>query len=175
VHTRTAPGLDAAHRRYLLIEQGIGAALFNLVLNGIIAWLSVRSLERVPLWGGDTSIAVDTIATTFLLPFITCLVVTRLARGMVEKGKLPPVAWRRARHPALGRLPARPVTRALVLGVAGLVGFAPVVVWVFAALEIRELGPWSFVAFKALFAAVLAAIFTPLIAAMALGDASPRA
>ncbi len=170
-----APALDAAHRRYLLIEQGVGAAVFNLVLNGVIAWLSVRSLERVPLWGGDTSIAVDTIATTFLLPFITCLVVTRLARGMVEKGKLPPVAWRRAEHPLLGRLPGRPVTRGLVLGVAGLVAFAPVVVWAFAALEVRDLGPWSFVVFKALFAAVLSCVFTPLIAVMALGDASPRA
>ena len=171
---RGAASFDAAHRRYLLIEQGVGAAIFNLVLNGVIAWLSVRSLERVPLWGGDTSIAVDTIATTFLLPFITCLVVTRIARRMVEKGRLPAVAWRRADHPLLGRLPARPVTRGLVLGVTGLVAFAPVVVWAFAALEVRELGVWSFVVFKALFAAVLSVVFTPVIALMALGDASPR-
>ena len=115
------------------------------------------------------------LGTTFLLPFITCLVVTRLARGMVEKGKLPPLAWRRTDHATLGRLPARPVTRGLVLGLAGLIAFAPVVVWSFAALEVRDLGLWSFVAFKALFAAVLAAIFTPLIAMLALGDASPRA
>ena len=42
------PAFDAAHRRYLLIEQGIGAAIFNLLLNGVIAWFAVRSLERVP-------------------------------------------------------------------------------------------------------------------------------
>lgn len=171
---RGAPGFDAAHRRYLLIEQGVGAAIFNLVLNGVIAWLSVRSLERVPLWG-ETSIAVDTIATSFLLPFVTCLVVTRLARRMVEKGRLPEVAWRRGEHPLLGRLPARPVTRGLVLGVTGLVAFAPVVVWAFAALGVRELGVWSFVAYKALFAAALSVVFTPVIALMALGDASLRA
>lgn len=168
------PAFDAAHRRYLLIEQGIGAAIFNLLLNGVLAWLSVRSLERVPLWG-QTSIGVDTLFTTFLLPFFTCLIVTRMARGMVHKGKLPPVAWRRADHATLGRLPARTLSRALVLGLAGLVAFGPVVVWAFAALEVRELGVWSFVTYKALFAAVLAAIFTPLIAAMALGDASPSA
>jgi hypothetical protein len=168
------PAFDAAHRRYLLVEQGIGAAIFNLVLNGVIAWFAVRSLERVPLWG-ETSIGVDTLFTTFLLPFFTCLVVTRLARGMVQKGKLPPVAWRRADHATLGRLPARTVTRALVLGLAGLVAFGPVVVWALAALEVREMEVWSFITFKALFAAVLAAIFTPLIAVLALGDAAPAA
>lgn len=170
----TALALEAAHRRYVLLEQGIGAAIFNLLLNGAIAWLMVRSLERVPLWGGDVSIAGDTIGTTFILPFMTCLIVTRLARGMVEKGKLPPLAWRRTSHATLGRLPARTSTRSLVLGVVGLIGFAPVAVWAFAALEVQDLGAWSFVVFKALFAAVLAGIFTPLVALMALGDALPR-
>jgi hypothetical protein len=168
------PAFDAAHRRYLLIEQGVGAAIFNLLLNGVLAWLSVRSLERVPLWG-ETSIAVDTLFTTFLLPFFTCLIVTRLALGMVRKGKLPPVAWRRADHATLRRLPARTVTRALLLGLVGLVAFGPVMVWAFAAFEVREMGVWSFVTYKALFAAALAAIFTPLIAVLALGDSSPSA
>src|SRR5690606_13950680 len=77
--------LELAHRRFLLLEQGVGAAVFNLLLNGAIAYFVARSLDTVPLWGGDVSIAGDTIFTTFLLPFFTCLFVTRLARAQVEK------------------------------------------------------------------------------------------
>lgn len=134
----------------------------------------VRSLHTVPLWGTDVSIAGDTIGTTFMLPFFTCLFVTRVARGQVERGKLPPLAWRRESHAALGRLPARTSVRALVLGLTGLIAVAPVAVWALVALEVRDLGPWSFVAFKALFAALLAAVVTPVVALGALGDAEPR-
>jgi len=169
-----AAALDLAHRRYLLIEQGIGSAIFNLLLNGAIAWFMTRSLERVPLWGTDLSIAGDTIGTTFMLPFFTCLIVTRLARGQVVRGRLPPVAWRRDSHAALGRLPARTLPRALVLGLATLVAVAPVAVWALTVFEVNDLGVWRFVAFKALFAAVLAAIVTPIVALGALGDTVPE-
>lgn len=166
--------LDLAHRRYVLIEQGVGAAIFNLLLNGAIAWFMTRSLERVPLWGTTTSIAGDTIGTTFLLPFFTCLIVTRLARGQVTSGRLPPVSWRRDSHAALGRLPARTLPRALVLGLATLIAVAPVAVWALTALEVNDLAVWHFVTFKALFAALLAAIITPIVALGALGDTAPE-
>ena len=162
--------LDLAHRRYVLVEQGVGSAIFNLLLNGAIAWFMTRSLERVPLWGAQTSIAGDTIGTTFLLPFFTCLIVTRLARGRVTSGRLPPVSWRRDSHAALGRLPARTLPRALVLGLATLIAVAPVAVWALMALEVNDLAVWHFITFKALFAAVLAAIVTPIVALGALGD-----
>jgi Mg/Co/Ni transporter MgtE len=163
--------LEAAHRRYLLVEQGIGAAIFNLLLNAGIAWLMVRSLEKVPTWGSDMSIVGDTIGTAFLLPFFTCLIVTRLARGQVRSGRLPPLPWHRTSHAALRRLPARTLPRAALLGLVCVIAFAPVVVWALAALEVNELGVWRFVAFKALFAAALAAVVSPVIALGALGDA----
>jgi hypothetical protein len=166
----SAGALDLAHRRYLLIEQGVGAAIINLLLNGAIAWFMTRSLERVPLWGTDVSIAGDTIGTTFLLPFFTCLIVTRLARGQVASGRLPAVAWRREGHPAMRRLPARTLPRALVLGLATLIAVAPVAVWALTAFEVNDLGVWRFITFKALFGAVLAAVITPIVALGALGD-----
>jgi hypothetical protein len=136
-----------------------------------------RSIEHVPLWSTDTSISIggDTIGTTFLLPFFTCLIVTRLAHGQVASGRLPAVAWRRDAHPALRRLPARTLPRALVLGLATLIAVAPVAVWALTALEVSQLGVGRFVAFKALFAAVLAAIVTPIVALAALGDTSDGA
>jgi hypothetical protein len=158
-----------AHRRYLVLEQGIGAALFNFLLNGAIAWVLFRSLESVPLWG-DQSIAGDTIGTTFLLPVFTCLIVTRLARSQLASGRLPAIPWPRSGHAALRLLPARTWVRAVVLGLVCLVVAAPPVIWGLQALGVESMGFWRFVAFKATFAAVLAAVFTPLIALSALAD-----
>lgn len=167
---RCATALRAEHRRFLLLEQGLGAALFNVLLNGGIAWLMVRSLRTVPAWGGDLSIIGDTIATAFLLPFITCLVVTRLARAQVEKGRVPALDWHRSSHTVLRRLPSGVLPRALVLGLACAVALGPLVVWTLALLEVRELGAWPFVVFKAAFAGALAALVTPVVALGALGD-----
>lgn len=162
-----------AHRRYLIVEQGVGAAIFNLAVNAGIAWALFRGLSSVPLWG-QQSIAGDTIATTFLLPFLTCLIVTRLAQGQVRNGRLPALEWQRATHPALGRLPRGTFLRATVLGAICMVLVAPLALWSLGTLGVAALSFWHFVTFKALFAAVLAALVTPVIALCALGDA-PRA
>ena len=166
------PALSRHHRRFLLLEQGVGSGLFNFVLNGAIAWMLFRSLERVPLWG-EQSIAGDTLGTTFLLPFFTCLFVTRLVQRQMRSGRLAPPSWHRAEHPALGRLPRGTFARALVLGFATLVVVAPPSLGLFRWIGIDDLGFWGFVAFKASFAAVLAALLTPLIALAAMGD-GPR-
>jgi hypothetical protein len=158
-----------AHRRYLILEQGIGAVIVNFFINATIAWLLFRSLEVVPLWGPQ-SIAGDTVATTFLLPFITCLIVTRLAHRAVDGGRFPAPEWRRASHPALGRLPRSTPLRALAFGFVCMITVAPASIWVLQILGLVQLGFWSFVLFKALFAGALAAPVTPIIGLCALGD-----
>ena len=86
-----SPGtLSAAHRRFLWIDQGIVPVVFNFFLNAGIAGLSVYSLAAMPLWGSQ-SVAVDTFATAFLLPFFTTLVVTRLVAGQVATARVPPL------------------------------------------------------------------------------------
>jgi hypothetical protein len=164
--------LSDAHRRFLVLEQGVGAAVFNFLLNGAIAWLTFSSLERVPLWG-QQSIAGDTIGTAFLLPFFTCLVVTRLAHGQMRAGRLPALPWSRASHPALGRLPSGTWARAVVLGLIGVAVAAPLALWAMVGLGVEGMSFWGFIAFKATFAAVLAALLTPIVALCALGDGAP--
>jgi hypothetical protein len=160
------------HRRYLLLEQGVGSALFNFFLNGAIAWLTFRSFESVPMWG-QQSIAGDTIGTTFFLPFFTCLIVTRLTRGQLSSGRLPTPSWSRTSHAALGRLPSGTWARSTVLGLVTLMVVAPLALWALAGLRIDAMSLWGFIGFKAAFAGVLAAAVTPVIALCALGDSLP--
>jgi hypothetical protein len=58
--------------------------------------------------------------------------------------------------------------RALVLGLAGLVLFAPPTIAAFYALGIPDLSLRDFIVFKASFAATQAAVVTPLVALWAL-------
>src|SRR5947207_13222996 len=110
--------VSQAQRRYLLLEQGVGAAGFNFLLNAAIAWLMFRGADVVPLWG-QQSIAGDTIGTSVILPFLTCLIATRLVRGHVRSGKVAPLGWSRDTQPWLGWLPRGTLARALALGTVG--------------------------------------------------------
>ena len=168
--------MSRAHRHYLLLEQGVGAAGFNFLLNAAIAWLMFRGAEVVPLWG-QQSIAGDTIGTSVILPLLTCLIATRIVRGHVRSGKVAPLGWSRDTQPWLGWLPRGTLARGLVLGAVGLLVFAPPVVGVLAARGVTQLGFGRFVVFKASFAAAEALVVTPLVALWAIVErpAAPAA
>lgn len=151
--------------RFLLLDNGVGPFVANLLINGMIAWLLYRNATHVPLWG-QSSIAGDTIATAFLLPAITCLIVTPLARGRVRTGRVAAVgdgSWR--------WVPRNMLWRALLVGLIGLIALTPVTLMVFGALGIGALSPWHFVYFKATFAAIEGALVTPFLALWAISEA----
>jgi len=162
--------MSPAVRRYLLLEQGVGAAVFNLVLNAAIAWAMFRSVAVVPLWG-QQSIMGDTIGTCFLLPLLTCLIATRLVRGHVRAGKVAALGWTRTSHPVLGWLPETPARRGVVLGIACIVLLAPLAFLALHLFGVASLPFWHFIAFKGAFAAFAAALVTPLVALWAIAEA----
>jgi len=159
------------HRRYLLLEQGLGSAVFNFFLNAAIAAALFYRLDVVPLWG-QMSIAGDTIGTTIILPLLTCLVVTRLANHRVASGGLPALGWTRTSHPVLGWLPRATFPRALAFAAGGLVLLAPISLWALMALDHGGMRYWPFVLFKASFAAVAAAVVTPIVALWAIAESA---
>src|SRR5262250_3302173 len=161
------------HLRFLLLEQGVGSAVFNFLLNGAIAWLLFRSLERVPLWG-QQSIAGDTIGTCFFLPFFTALIVTPLVRRRVQAGSIAALEWSRETHPILGWLPEGTGKRAVVLGAICALVVGPLSVWALSRLDVAELRFWPFIGFKAAFAAVLALVVTPVISVWAMTASTAR-
>ncbi len=162
--------MTRAHRRYLLLEQGLGAAVFNFVLNAGIAWLMFRGQEEVPFWG-QQSIAGDTIGTSLILPLLTCLCVTPMARRRVVGGRLAPLGWTPRSHPFLGWLPRATLRRGLALGAAGVVLLAPVTLLALHAFDVDAMSLGAFVVFKAAFAAAAALVVTPLIALWAIAEA----
>jgi len=161
--------LSDRHRSFLIIEQSIFAGLINVVINGVIAWLLMRSQTEIPRWG-ETGMGVDLLATGFILPFATCMIVSRLTRGQVESGKLPPLEQSQIRP--LGFHRRSSLVRAILMGVIGVVfASAPLVVL----LDLAQAAPvpfLSYVAFKAIWAGLFAMVVSPIIAWWALSAAS---
>ena len=161
--------LSPEHRSFLIVHQGVVPTLFNLVLNGVIAWLLFRSAASVPLWG-ESGMGIDLLATAFLLPFLTCVIVSRLIGRQVRSGKLTPLPIEQI--PRAGWSHRSVLARGAVLGAGGLLlGAGPLVV----ALTLGEARPFevgAFIGFKAVWAALLAAVATPLVGWWALSRAS---
>ena len=157
------------HRRYLIVEQGVGPAIFNFLLNALIASGLYHALDVVPL-EGPQSVAGDTVATGVLLPFLSCLIVTAVVRRHVAGGRLAPLA---VPHPAVAWMPRNTVLRAILFAVLTCVTLVPLTLRLFAALGVTGMGFWWFVLYKAAWAAMAAFILTPLIALWAIA-APPR-
>jgi hypothetical protein len=147
------------HRRFLIADELVGAAIVNFLLNCGIAWFFTRGRPSVAASG----VASDTIATAFVLPVLTALVAWPLVHIQVARGKLPRLspeelgAWSR-RH-------------SLVRGAA--VGLVLMLLVAFPALHFAvELPTARFIWVKGLIAAGLGAFATPLIGWWALQHAS---
>jgi ribosomal protein S18 acetylase RimI-like enzyme len=158
-------------RRFLWREHVVVGFLVNVAINGAIAWATFRGMAAIPRWG-QSSIAGDVLATSFLLPAITCAIVTPLVRGAARKGAAPASAgalpgWLRAFQRPL-------LSRALLLGLACLPLAGGLAVALLHALGVESLALGPFVGGKALYAGVLAGFVQPAIAWLALADASPR-
>jgi hypothetical protein len=158
-------------KRYLFVEQPIGGFVVNLVLNALIAWGVFRGLTTVPMWG-QQSIAGDTIATSFFLPFFTVLIATPLVLRDVRNGKATPEHVG-DRFAVVRRLPRGRLKRALVLGVVVAMVASPLAIRGFAAAGVGEgIAMPAFIWVKAVYAAVLGAVLAPWIALAAFAESA---
>ncbi len=161
--------LTEQHRHFLRVEQCIHPGLFNFVINGVIAWLITRSHAALPLWG-DGSIGIDLIATSLLLPLLTAVIVSRVIRGQVTKGKIAVLNPAQIDERGLHHRSAW--VRGLVLAIVVLaIAGGPLVLLLHLA-EAQPVDTLSYVGFKAVWAGGIAMLISPVIAWWALCAAS---
>jgi hypothetical protein len=170
------PELLPAHRRWIWLKALLITALINLLVTGGIAWLSVTGQHRIPLWSvplfDKPSTVTDTVGTLFLLPLITCLLCTTAVWHDLATDRLPPLSGRNGFETFSAKLPPTRLLRALVLAALCTVVLAPVSVLVLVTIDFSGLTVAQFVLFKAVFAIVLGAVVTPVIAVLAMADGS---
>jgi ribosomal protein S18 acetylase RimI-like enzyme len=155
-------------RRFLWREHAVVGFFVNVVINGAIVWATFRGAAAIPRWG-QSSVAGDLLATSFLLPAITCLIVTPLVRGAVRRGAAP--AFAGALPGWLGAFRRALLPRALLLGLVCLPLAGGLAVALLHGLGVEALALGPFIGWKALYAGVLGAGVQPAIALLALADA----
>jgi len=165
----------AEHRKWLLLNAVVIAAIINAALSALIAWGSAANEDEVPLWAvpfaEGPSLAIDTIGTFFILPFLTTLIVTTAVWHELREGRLAPLSRRTAG--LLARLPRTRVRRGAYFGALCMVVLSPPAVLVLAIRDPGDVSVGDFVLFKAIFGIVLGAIVTPPIALAAMTDEPP--
>lgn len=165
--------LPASHRRWIVVNALIATALINLVFNAAIDWLSVKDEATVPLWGMplvETSTFSNLVATLFLLPLITCVLMTRVVRRDVRLGSLDSLSQLRTAYGWLGALPTSPLRRGVVFGAIAVAVLAPPLALALVVSGVAELTKGEFVVFHAVFAAALSVVVAPVIALYAMAD-----
>lgn len=155
--------LSEAQRKYLVHDQIVGSAIFNLLLNAGLAWLGFRHHDAVPM-RGDPSILNDAIGTAVILPLLTCLVVTPLVRKRLRTGKLEPLLELPERYDLLFWLPRWSFVRGLVLALLCLAWIAPLYLGLFFLFGVQSMSVGGFVLVKGLYAAIMAGAIAPVIA-----------
>jgi hypothetical protein len=169
------PGaLPASHRRWILVNAVTISAVVNLALNAGIAWASATGRTDIPLWAtpliGGPSTITDTVGTFFLLPFITCLLVTTAVRRDQHRGVLTRLPDARTAYPALSLLPPNRATRGVLCGALCVAALEPPALPILIATNFGHLSVTGFVAYKAILGVVLGAVVTPAIALCAMAD-----
>jgi hypothetical protein len=170
-----AVALTAAHRRFLVRDALVIAAVVNGVLSALIAWLVTLGEDEipnaaVPLIEGP-SVVVDTVGTFFVLPFLTTLAITTVIWKEMRAGHLTRLPLT-AGSPAQ-RLPDTRLRRAGVIGLLCLLVFGPIGALVLVLLDYGGISIGEFVIYKAIVGIVLGILVTPLIAMVGFGDEPP--
>jgi hypothetical protein len=162
-----------AQRRFLFVQNTLGAAVINVVINGAIGWAITRGLAAFPIWSIPGA-AADLAATGFGVSFGTCIAARigvnwELARGRITAlAPVPPYeSWYR-------RLPRQTFARSVWFGVVSLPVFVLPLLLALLIAGTQTLPRMEFIWLKAGFSAVQAAIVTPLIVLAVLFDLAPE-
>jgi hypothetical protein len=162
-------------RRYAIVAFGIGPAVANTLINGLLGWATFRGMELVPIWSTGPSVGPDTLGTCFFLPFFTCLIATALTRRDRRQGKVTSLAAFPPSLQVLRRMPGPLFRRALAIGLATFVGVGGLVLAGLSSLDTETMPHGRFLGFKIGFSVVLGLMVTPPIGVLALADPLPEA
>ena len=169
--------LTPEHRSFMFWHAILGAAIVNLVLSALIAWLSVRNEDAVPRWAvplvDRPSTIADTVGTFFILPLLTCLIFTAVARRELRHGRVEPLGWDWSPQSVLRRLPRSAWRRGVALGALCTAALGPPAVALIVVLGVGDLSTGEFVTYKAVFGVALGLVVTPIVALWALSEAGP--
>ena len=170
-----AAGLSVANRRWIVRYALLMTAVINLVVNGVLAWLttigSVRlGLIDLPLLGAP-SLVTNTVGTLVILPVTTSVMCSAGVRRFRQRGLIDPVtvdAFGPMRW--IDRLPSTDLRAGLVLAAISVGLLAPGCCAVLVGLASGGVTRETFVIYNAVLGVALGAVVTPVVAVRAMAE-----
>lgn len=160
--------MPASLRSKFFVAQQLLPGLINGLLNGGIAWALHRGDTAIGLWDRG-AYAYDLLATGFLLPAITWLILRPLLHRQAVAGKAPRLAGLPA--PWLARwMPPSPWGGALAIGLIGMGLLGGSAVLAMQLLGAPAFSGNGYAVFKGLYGALVAATLQPAMVFAALGQ-----
>lgn len=155
--------VPSEYKSFIFLEQGVGAAIVNAIVNGVPAWFILGALLEgsIPVWG-EISIGGDVIGTAFLLPFLTTVIVSKVIAHKMKKGAMPVLAAEKIKStPWISK---KTIKRATIIGTVSAIINLFIIMAVIYGASITSARIESYVYFKAAWTGVLAGLLTPFIA-----------
>jgi hypothetical protein len=149
------------HKKYILTQM-VWSAGINFIINGLAAWLIYKKVTSIPLLG-DTSISMDAIFTVVILTFINVPLVAAGILKLLNEKKLPPYNSRKTVPPALRWVVRHIWVFDLIVTVLLAITLPLIIVGKMELLHVNQMSFWFFVFYKAVFAALLAALVNWLV------------
>jgi hypothetical protein len=133
--------------------------VINVVLNPVVAWLSNRQMDVVPLWGGH-SIVVDTAVTSVVLSLLVALFTAWGVEQALRAGRLRATDGFPRTGCLLSHLPRPAWSLGLLLGLGVACVLTPLTFGLFHALGLSGLPLAGFALFKAIYTGPLGFVVT---------------
>lgn len=150
---------DSERDKKYIWHEVLVSGLSNVIFNGILAWFLLRDGPNLG-WGGESSFVVDIIATGLLLPLIFGYIFITLQRRKFDNGELAPISFGSSStvQSFSDRFPGSAIKSAIVFGLIGLVGIAPLTLLGFYLIGVIEASPLHYAVFKGIWAGLMASI-----------------
>ena len=163
----SSTSLTPAAKKYLIVDQGLIAIGANFLINYLIAWSTHRDVPIVPI-EGKLSLLEDVTATSFLMPFIACLVVSHLTRFELQKGRFPPLPPFRWMSFLGDYFTSSYYPRAVIFAVIGGLVVAPLAAMAIRSSGLQPLPLSQFLLLKGAIGSVYGIVLCPLFAWLAM-------
>ncbi|MBN1532276.1 MAG: hypothetical protein JXA20_06415, partial [Spirochaetes bacterium] len=149
--------------KFLILQGAIGIAI-NLSLNAGIGIYMVRGVDTMPLWG-NPGIALDTLAVSFLLPWLTVVIVAPLAKMEMNKGTVEKFReeLRSLRDSYLGFMPRGAFAQSMLISAGTAAIVTPLAVGILYCAGITGFAGNDFVLYKSALATLLTFPVNPLV------------
>ena len=156
--------------RFWLVDQFLVPMVLNFAISWCLAWAIYRGTAAIPLWGAE-SMASDMLGTSLVLPWVNCVINSAVFKRHARLGRVPRVGVDGTRWP--WRLaPKSVVRRGLVLALICLIFVALPTLGILDILGLTHFELRTCLALNASYAALLAALTSPVIALSAAAQIS---